>query len=423
MDTLEYASPTPPDNAASDPPPGGNALLRFLVHHNPFYLLSALCMIAGCFALNSALQTRTGELPKLLLLMGTLQLYELLLVGLGLYLIVKHRLDRDGRTLLLLDAVFLVDLTFLNNETAATNLWAGVLVNGLTLLLAVAKVALVMTTLSVRFPRRTFAFVVLQLVVLLGMPCMLKWVEQPGAMHAGITPLQLYTAWWAAGLVLVVFEMMRRLRPGADHSIAGPGVRRDVMRVYAAVPFLSIVAHLGMLHYVYNVTWHLTYAAPVLLGLGVILARDFSGRLLPTDGRILRATLPALAVAFSLPYPNALAFKLPAIDRALTPILLTVAAAYFTYVYAFVFRHALWYVGAGIVGISTYLFGPTASQTVTTLDTARQWSLSAVRRLIPRTAISWGIIAIIFSFAFLGVGAVLSLRKRAPRMQGGAPSQ
>src|SRR6476620_3676533 len=115
MDTLESASPAAPPSLP-DPPRRENPLLRFLVHHNPFYLLSALCMIAGCFALNSALQTRSGELSKLLLLMGTLQLYELLLVGLGLYLIVKHRLDRDGRTLLLLDAVFLVDLTFLNNE-------------------------------------------------------------------------------------------------------------------------------------------------------------------------------------------------------------------------------------------------------------------------------------------------------------------
>src|SRR5215207_2380731 len=128
MDTLSYAPPTPPA-----PPRRSNPLLGFLVHHNPFYLLSALCMIAGCYALNSALQTRSGELPKLLLLMGTLQLYEFLLVGLGLYLIVKHRIDRDGRTLLLLDAVFLVDLTFLNAETAATSLRIGLLVNGLTL--------------------------------------------------------------------------------------------------------------------------------------------------------------------------------------------------------------------------------------------------------------------------------------------------
>ena len=35
----------------------------------------------------------------------------------------------------------------------------------------------------------------------------------------------------------------------------------------------AIFAHLGMLHYVYNVTWHVAYAAPVMLGLGVILAQ------------------------------------------------------------------------------------------------------------------------------------------------------
>src|SRR4051794_27673114 len=349
MNTFEPASPAPLTEAHPEPPPSSNPLLRFLVHSNPFYLLSALCMIAGCFALNSALQTRSGELPKLLLLMGTLQLYELLLVGLGLYLIVKHRLDRDGRTLLLLDAVFLVDLTFLNNETAATNLWAGILVNGLTVLLAVGKIALVTAALSVRFPRRTFGFVVLQLAVLLGMPCVLKWVEHPGALHAGITPLQLYAAWWAAGLVLVVFEAARRMFPGGDHAIAGPGVRRDVMRVYAVVPFLSIVAHLGMLHYVYNVTWHLAYAAPVLLGLGVIIARDFSGRLLPTDGRVLRAAPPGVAVLLSLRSPMALSFQLPAVDRALTLVVLPAAAAAFASVDEFVFGLPVWCVGAGFV--------------------------------------------------------------------------
>jgi len=39
------------------------ALLAFLVHHNPFYLLSALFMVAGCYALNSGLAPRTGDLP------------------------------------------------------------------------------------------------------------------------------------------------------------------------------------------------------------------------------------------------------------------------------------------------------------------------------------------------------------------------
>src|ERR671913_2259379 len=116
MDTLSYAPPTPPA-----PPRNSNPLLRFLVHHNPFYLLSALCMIAGCYALNAVLDVRSGQVKSILVLVGTLNLYEFMLLGLGVYLIRRRNVVRDGRTLLLLQAVFLVDLTFLNAETAASS--------------------------------------------------------------------------------------------------------------------------------------------------------------------------------------------------------------------------------------------------------------------------------------------------------------
>ncbi len=87
-----------------------------------------------------------------------------MLIGLGLYLIVRHDLHRDGRTLLLLDLVFLVDLTFLYAETSATSLRVGVAVNAAAFVLAVGKVGLVLAVLSVRFPRRTFAFAAAQLL-------------------------------------------------------------------------------------------------------------------------------------------------------------------------------------------------------------------------------------------------------------------
>ena len=44
-------------------------------------------MIAGCYMLNGDLGLRVGELPRLLLLVATLNAYELLLIALGLYLI------------------------------------------------------------------------------------------------------------------------------------------------------------------------------------------------------------------------------------------------------------------------------------------------------------------------------------------------
>lgn len=84
----------------------------FLVHQNPFYLLSALCMLGGCYGLNSGLGVRTGELWKLLGLIAALNAYEAILIGLGLYLIKRRRIVRDGRTLLLLESAFLADVAF-----------------------------------------------------------------------------------------------------------------------------------------------------------------------------------------------------------------------------------------------------------------------------------------------------------------------
>ena len=70
----------------------------FLIHQNPFYLLSALSMLAGCYALNSALSLRTGEIWKLLGLIAALNVYEGILIALGLYLIQRRRIIRDGRS-------------------------------------------------------------------------------------------------------------------------------------------------------------------------------------------------------------------------------------------------------------------------------------------------------------------------------------
>lgn len=119
-------------------------LLAFLVHHNPFYLLSALCMIAGCYALNSAMALYSGDLRGLLVLIGTINAYELLLIALGLFLIRRRGIIRDGRTLLLLQTVFLFDLTFLNAETATGSLRAGLLVNAILLGIALLKVSAIL---------------------------------------------------------------------------------------------------------------------------------------------------------------------------------------------------------------------------------------------------------------------------------------
>src|ERR1700674_4510991 len=53
-------------------------VLRLLAEHHPFYLLSALCMLAGCYTLSHVLALEPGEIGKLLVLLATLNVYEAL---------------------------------------------------------------------------------------------------------------------------------------------------------------------------------------------------------------------------------------------------------------------------------------------------------------------------------------------------------
>src|SRR5688500_11080747 len=113
---LSYLPP-PPDRLQRKPrTAGGQDLLEFLIEHNPFYLLSAGCMLLGCLVLANTMSFTPVRAGRLLALIVTLNVYEAVLIALGLLLIVRRNLVRDGRVLLVLEAFFLVDVTFLGNE-------------------------------------------------------------------------------------------------------------------------------------------------------------------------------------------------------------------------------------------------------------------------------------------------------------------
>src|SRR5580765_4984854 len=96
--------------------PARPSVARWIVDRNPFYLLSAVCMLFGCVALTNSSSWTSIRLNRLLILTATLNFYEVLLIGLAVFLIVHRKLRRDGMILLILEAFFLVDVTFLNSE-------------------------------------------------------------------------------------------------------------------------------------------------------------------------------------------------------------------------------------------------------------------------------------------------------------------
>ncbi len=134
LHSIPFIRPATPDARISKgarmtdvplPPVPQRSPLRFILDHNPFYLMSAISMLLGCFALLHALQPHPGQIAKLILLLGMLHVYEFLLLGLAVFLIGRLGMRRDGHILLIIQSVFLADATFLTAEIFTANLTAG----------------------------------------------------------------------------------------------------------------------------------------------------------------------------------------------------------------------------------------------------------------------------------------------------------
>ena len=379
------------------------ALLTFLVHHNPFYLLSALCMLAGCYALNSGLAPRTGQLGKLLLLIGTLNVYELMLIGLGLYLIRVRGIIRDGRTLLLLEAVFLVDLAFIETEAGSTSFRIGLALNGCILALALFKGLILLRVLWGCVPSRLFALLTMELATLFLIPSVFTHFAHNGGVTAG----HLYAAWWLIGALLAGYALVVR-QSQAKTEDPLDSLRWGMLRLYALLPVASLVAHLSMLHWVYRIQFTGGDLSPLLLGMTVALGSIRREK----EVRPLRVLMPlaAVALAFNSPPPARWIFQ----AHLVTPAVLTIVAAYVTCVCCFFLRRAVPLLGSAAAITLFVFFGPTLQQIWLAITWVWQRASLCIQRLLPQTAIEWGVAAIGAAFGFLALGTAVSLRKDVP---------
>ena len=458
-----------------NPPPtrrdGGGGWWR-LMDHNPFYLVSVVLMLVGVYLLAGSIGPAPGDMWQLWVLVGVLNLYEGLVIALGAVLVGRPWVPRDGRTLLGLETLFLVEAAFLNAETIMTSLPQGAVLNVVLMVLAAAKLMAMLRALRLDVGRGKLAFLVGQIVLLYLAPIVVRLMAPDG----NVPEAGMYAMWWVVGLTPAGFEVLARWWPagvmtrgragGAAVAGAGEGVvtggsegthnehgqrgpcptgrgtrdmaavlRAGVVRVYGMVPFLALVAQLGFLHWVFHVQFYMAKVTPVLLGLALVAGQaEGLGWLRRADVRTVRLVLPVLALGLSLGNPPELAFHVGAVGRAIGPVAVAGLAAYLAYAYCFAFRYIAWFAGVAVLAVAAGLFGPSVEHTVRFADagvegtwraggSAVTWGLGMVRRIVPRTGVGWGIVATAGSFVFLGMGWVLSLRKgRGVREGAGAES-
>jgi hypothetical protein len=156
----------------------------------------------------------------------------------------------------------------------------------------------------------------------------------------------------------------------------------------------------------------------------VVMKRMGATSLMPRlDLLMIRAILPAMAVVVSANNPAALCFSLGRSPLlSVTPERIAIVAAYLSYIYLFLIPWAFFFLTAGALALVAYIFGPTPGQIAGTASKGWNNTTALLWKLTPKTSADWGMISVAAAFAFLAIGAAVSLRRTAPPEQGGEPT-
>jgi hypothetical protein len=382
--------------------PARSLLARFFIDYNPFYLLSALCMLFGLFSLNGSLDFSPLPLTNLLWLLLILNVYEILLVGLGIFL-ARRGLIRDAGMLFVLEAFFLVDAGFLNSEVFARDFNLGLLINSLMLGLATAKVGLVFIGLRVSLLDGRYLLVLAQMLVLLAAPGLLKYAFEHN--NSVLSPRALYGVWWIVGAVPILYLLLIR---HAEHG-RFPGI----VGVFILLPAISILAHLCTSNWVYHVRWFYGNVSPLLLGLAAAIgASDWHVRNVTARMRI-QLLLPLVAIAFAIPTRSEMGLDFDQVT--VSPLRLTLVAAMLVYIHGLMVHRHPYFGVAGTLCLCFAGLGETPAAMSGNVVKAGDRSLHAASKLVPRTLAQWGVISVVSSFVLLGIGVAISLFKPVRR--------
>jgi len=375
-------------------------LRSFFKLHNPLYLVSAACMLLGCYLVASAVPGDGWEtrLTRVLVLLGALNVYEFLLVGLACYLIAVKRQARDGTMLLIIEVLLLADVTNLLHETYALSYSAGAWVNALTLLVTIAKAGAVVWALKLRFSVRELVAGAAGYLAMLLVPGILTMLNRRG----GSMALPLHGAWWVVGMVpLAIALILPRVETGRTP------LERKLGAFALGAPWGSLLVHLVMASWQYEEGFHFANVAPMILGWSsVLLWRAGRKSVVPIHAVLIVGGLATVLLA-AIGSVDLVA-RVPALGGLVySPLRANALALAMLYAWAVLMRCGWIYAGASALNLLAFASGHSLPVMW------RKWG-RLLEDLVPESRVGWGVLALVAAFIFLGAGALSSvLRKPA----------
>ena len=434
--TEPFNPPKDDDSVVTPPPtlieriiPPRALALRLFVDFNPFYILSAICMLFGVFALNNSFTWEPIPSRNLLNVLAMINVYEFILIGLALVRL-RRSVRRDAMVLLLIETFFLADVGFLNIELFGLGLKLGLTVNALVLLAAAVKALILLRAARISLTDGRLFFLLIQLGVLFVLPGVIAIAGMRN--DTFVHPLVLYAGWWVTALLPVAYVLLaatpRVARLDGDEDARAVDSRlpsyvlteyhaRILTRVLLLLPMLSIIAHLSLCHWVYKVVFHPADVAPLLIGAAFAVGRC-DGLISSLAMRMrVQLALPVLAVVLcTFNVPEKLVFGVAHVP--FSPLRLTMMAAAVVYLDAlWLYRHLLLALAVLVCGTGMVL-GYSVVGIKRSLFSVVRWCVDVVDRLTPRTLHDWGVVSIGAAFVLLALGAMVSLSRRVVVIHG-----
>jgi hypothetical protein len=316
--------------------------------------------------------------------MLVLQLYEGMLVGLGAFLVRTGRAPRDGRIVLALESLFLMDATLLVAESVTADARVGTAVAAASLGLAASKLAWVRRTAPGLLSKRAAVLLGLQAAGILAVPVAAAHLARARLLDS----IVLYGLSWAA-LALPAAQRALRHETRAEAD-AAPRAHE----AWAWVPSALVFLHLWAVGYIHTIGFRPAFVAPFLLGLAVTAGR----------GQLLRQLVPpVLAVLCSLGQGATLGFHVLGADGLfLSPLRLAAAGALASWTYL-AWRDRERWLAILALGCAA---GASVGSRAHDLTGALGRLLDAV---VPRSAFGWGVLTVIAAYVLLAAGARRSL--------------
>ncbi len=381
---------------------------RWVIDRNPMFLISGVLILAGCFMVSRHIHAidpdavAEGLVVKMLIgLLLVLNLYELLVIALGLLLAKTRTLVRDARHLLGLALLLLADAAFVYTETAMLDLHAGIAVVSIAALLAWFKAWLIARSLRLDASPAAVVVTMVALAAMYALPVATRAMADEGY----LLPAHAMLIWGGLGVVLALYALpLRWVRLGVAYSADHRQLQRLAAGGLIVLPLISLIGHAAAALWVHESAFEPAMLAPLLLGLAAVLLRHHRalGGARPTAqaatliaaSAVVAGLLPGEGLTVESPDYTWLAFSPLRGVLIIVPVLLL---------------WGWWISGKRLRGLVNALLpaGATAlGHTPSAMLLHAQWINDST------TMLAWGLIAIGLAFASLVLGGVLSWRRR-----------